>query len=199
MIGYDVKNVRLGGYSGPGNNLVSMYDGVATKIGKENIIYSAGVPLKEENYKVVASSFLSTLNDGKKVAGLQGDYFDNIKLSGAPKVSRIDKQIQFGWTLFSPDEKLAYDWYSVRWTGKITAPKTGTFNIGIEGNDGYRMYLDGKLLIDNWQKQSYNTKLKAFKFSEGKEYDIKIEFFEAAGNAKFKLIWDATVVNEWQQ
>ncbi|GIZ10210.1 glycoside hydrolase family 3 protein [Flavobacterium sp. UMI-01] len=199
LIGYDAKAARLGGYSGPGNKVVSMLEGVSNKIGKENIIYSSGVSFKEENYKVIASSFLSTVHDGKKVEGLQGEYFDNIKLSGKPKVERIDKQLQFGWTLFSPDEKLPYDWFSARWTGKLKAPKSGTFNIGIEGNDGYRMYLDGKLLIDNWQKQSYNTILKPFSFEAGKEYDIKIEFFESAGNAKFKLVWDATHQNEWKQ
>ncbi|MCG9793142.1 glycoside hydrolase family 3 protein [Flavobacterium algicola] len=199
LIGYDAKAARLGGYSGPGNNVVSMLDGVSNKIGKENIIYAPGVSFKEENYKVIASSFLSTIQNGKKVEGLKGDYFDNIKLSGKPTVERIDKQLQFGWTLFSPDEKLPYDWFSARWTGKLKAPKSGTFNVGIEGNDGYRMYLDGKLLIDNWQKQSYNTIMKAFTFEEGKEYDIKIEFFESAGNAKFKLVWDATHHNDWEQ
>ena len=199
LIGHDVKTVRLGGYSGPGNNLISMYQGVSDKIGKDNIIYAPGVALAEENYNVVASSYLSTTKDGKQVEGLKGDYFDNIKLSGQPKVERIDKQIKFGWTLFSPHEDLAYDWFSVRWTGKLKAPKTGVFNIGIEGNDGYRMYLDGKLIIDNWQKQSYKTILEPFSFEEGKTYDIKIEFFEAAGNAKFKLIWDAEIQNEWQQ
>ncbi|MBP0902977.1 glycoside hydrolase family 3 C-terminal domain-containing protein [Mariniflexile gromovii] len=199
LIGYDAKAARLGGYSGPGNNVVSMLEGVSNKIGKENIIYAPGVAFKEENYQVVASSFLSTMEDGKKVEGLSGAYFDNIKLSGQPKVERTDKKLQFGWTLFSPHESLPYDWFSVRWTGKLKAPKTGVFNIGIEGNDGYRMYLDGKLLIDNWQKQSYNTVLKPFSFEAGKEYDIKIEFFESAGNAKFKLVWDATHQNEWEQ
>ncbi len=199
LIGYDVKKVRLGGYSGPGNNLVSMYKGVSNKIGEERIVYAPGVPLKEEKYSPVASTYLSTIAEGKKVEGLKADYFDNIKLSGQPKVERVDKQIKFGWTLFSPHEDLAYDWFSVRWTGKLKAPKTGKFNIGIEGNDGYRMYLDGKLIIDNWQKQSYTTILKEFSFEEGKEYDIKIEFFESAGNAKFKLVWDAFIENNWEQ
>uniref|UniRef100_UPI004047B06B glycoside hydrolase family 3 N-terminal domain-containing protein n=1 Tax=Mariniflexile sp. TaxID=1979402 RepID=UPI004047B06B len=199
LIGYDVKAGRLGGYSGPGNNIVTMFEGVSEKIGKEHVLYAQGVPLNSEEYKPITSEFLSTIQNGKKVEGLKGDYFDNIKLSGQPKVERIDKQVKFGWTLFSPHEDLAYDWFSVRWTGKIKAPKTGRFKIGIEGNDGYRMYLDGKLLIDNWQKQSYSTILKEFSFEAGKEYDIKIEFFEAAGNAKFKLVWDATVQNEWEQ
>jgi beta-glucosidase len=199
LIGHDVKTVRLGGYSGPGIDLVSMYDGVVNKIGAEQINYAEGVALKEENHKVIPSKYLSTTKDGKVVEGLKGDYFDNITFSGSPKVERIDKKIEFGWTLYSPDESLAYDWYSVRWRGKVKAPETGVFNIGIEGNDGYRMYLDGKLLIDNWQKQSYNTIVKEFSFEAGKEYDIKIEFYESAGNAKFKLIWDADFKNEWEQ
>ncbi|MBU2997985.1 glycoside hydrolase family 3 C-terminal domain-containing protein [Cellulophaga baltica] len=199
LIGHDVKTVRLGGYSGPGNDLVSMYDGVASKIGKENIEYAEGVALTEVKYKPIASVNLSTMSEGKNVEGLKGDYFDNIKLSGKPKVERIDKKVSFGWTLFSPHEDLPYDWFSVRWTGKIKATKTGVFNIGIEGNDGYRMYLDGKLLIDNWQKQSYNTTLKEFSFEKGKEYDVNIEFYESAGNAKFKLVWDADIQDEWKK
>lgn len=199
LIGHDVKTVRLGGYSGPGNDLVSMYDGVVNKIGAEKITYAKGVSIKEVTHKVIPSKYLSTTKDGEIVQGLKGDYFDNITLSGSPKVERIDKKIGFGWTLFSPHDSLPYDWYSVRWTGKVKAPKTGEFNIGIEGNDGYRMYLDGKLFIDNWKKQSYNTILKGFSFVEGKEYDVKIEFYESAGNAKFKFVWDAEINQEWEK
>ena len=195
LIGYDAKAARLGGYSGPGNDIISMHDGIRTKIGKDNLIYASGVPFKEEKYKVITTEYLSTSSNGKKESGLQAMYFDNITLSGKPTVERIDKKIQFGWTLFSPHEDLPYDWFSARWTGKLKAPKTGTYNLGIEGNDGYKLYINGKIFIDKWQKQSYNTTVKPFTFQEGKEYDIKIEFFESAGNAKFKMIWDYGVRN----
>lgn len=198
LIGYDAKAGRLGGYSGPGNDIVSMHDGIINKVGKENVNYALGVSFKEETYKVIASKYLFTNNNGEVKNGLKAAYFDNIELSGEPKVERIDKKIQFGWTLFSPHEDLPYDWFSARWTGTLKAPKSGMVNIGIEGNDGYRLYLDGKLIIDNWRKESYNTTLKPFLFKEGKSYDIKIEFFEAAGNAKFKLIWDFDIDNNWK-
>ena len=194
LIGYDAKAARLGGYSGPGNNKVSMLDGIIEKIGAENVSYAEGVAFNETDYNVVTSEYLKTTIEGKEETGLKAEYFDNIKLSGTPRVERLDKTIEFSWTLFSPDEKLPYDWFSARWTGKLKAPKSGVVNIGIEGNDGYRLYLDGALLIDNWQKESYSTITKTFTFQAGKSYDLKIEYFESAGNAKFKMVWDYGIV-----
>jgi beta-glucosidase len=199
LIGYDVKAGRLGGYSGPGNDIVNFYQGVKNVVGEDQILYAQGVDLNSRTHNVVESEFLSTVKEGKKQSGLSAAYYDNITLEGEPKVERIDKNINCGWTLFSPHEDLAYDWYSVRWTGTIKAPQAGTYKIGVEGNDGYRLYLDGKLIIDDWKKQSYQTILKDFTFEEGKEYDIKLEFFESAGNVKFKLVWDATLESEWEK
>jgi beta-glucosidase len=199
LIGYDVKAGRLGGYSGPGNDIVNFYQGVKNVVGEDQILYAQGVDLNARTHNVVESEFLSTVKEGKKQSGLSAAYYDNITLEGEPKVERIDKNINCGWTLFSPHEDLAYDWYSVRWTGTIKAPQAGTYKIGVEGNDGYRLYLDGKLIIDDWKKQSYQTILKDFTFEEGKEYDIKLEFFESAGNVKFKLVWDATLESEWEK
>jgi len=199
LIGYDAKAARLGGYSGPGNNKVSMYDGVVNAIGTENVLWAEGVPIKDVSHVPVANEFLSTLSHGETVPGIQAEYFDNIKLSGEPKVTRIEQKAQGAWTLFSPHESIPYDWFSVRWTGKIKAPKAGTFKIGVEGNDGYRLYLNGKLFIDNWKKQSYQAILKEFSFEADKEYDIRLEYYEPAGNAIVKLVWDATVENPWQQ
>jgi len=110
--------------------------------------------------------------------------------------TRIDPRIQFGWTLFSPDpEKLSYDFYSVRWTGKLKAAESGKLKIGINGNDGYRLYLDNKLVIDNWKKLSRQTIVADYTFEKDKEYDLRIEYFEPAGNAVLSLLWNAGVVN----
>ena len=49
---------------------------------------------------------------------LRGEYFDNNTLSGAPKLTRADERIDFGWTLNSPGRGIPYDWYSVRWRGR---------------------------------------------------------------------------------
>lgn len=193
LIGFDAKAGRLGGYSGPGNEVASIYDGIIRVIGEDKVVYAEGTPLHDTPYETIAPEYLSASINGKTQPGLHGEYFDNIKLEGNPAVSRIDEQVQFGWTLFSPHPALPYDWYSVRWSGRLKAPGTGTCKIGVEGNDGYRLYLDGELLIDNWKKQSHRVILEDFDFEAGREYSLKLEFFEPEGNVKFRLVWDATV------
>ena len=93
-------------------------------------------------------------------------------------------------------EKLTYDFYSVRWTGKLKAPESGSFKIGIDGNDGYRLYLEGQLVLDNWTKRSRQVSLVEFTFEAGREYDLMIEFYEPVGNAWFRLIWNIGVVDD---
>jgi beta-glucosidase len=198
VIGRDAVEARLGGYSGPGNDRVNILEGIKKKLRSPGrVLYAKGVERVATDYVTVPSENLLCSDRGSARHGLVGEYFSNISLSGKPVFTRVDPQVQFQWTLYSPDpEKLNYDFYSVRWNGKLKGPLTGTCRIGIDGNDGYRLYIDGKLLLDNWEKVSRRTLLSDFRFEKGKEYEIRIEYFEPTGNAWFRLVWDAGVKDE---
>jgi len=87
----------------------------------------------------------------------------------------------------------------VRWSGKLKAPGNGKYKIGLEGNDGYRLYINNQLIIDNWQKQTYQTLLYGYNFEKDKQYDVRIEFYEPAGNATIKLVWNAGLKNDFNK
>jgi len=197
VIGPDAAEARLGGYSGPGNAPVSILQGIRERAGERvQVQHAEGCPRTETTYVTVPENALACMIDGRTQPGLLGEYFSNVTWEGEPVLVRRDPQIQFQWTLFSPDpERLTYDFYSVRWTGRITAPESGRFQIGIDGNDGYRLYVDGKLLIDNFVKRSRQTKLADFQFEKGRGYDLRIEFYEPVGNAWFRLVWTVGVSN----
>lgn len=187
VIGTDAMEARLGGYAGPGNEKINILDGIKNKAGKEiRVSYAAGCGRYHEEWKVVPKEFLT----------VKGEYFNNITLTGIPKLTRADNDINFQWTLFPPDASINLDFYSVKWTGKIHSPKTGKFKIGLDGNDGFRLYINNQLLVDNWKKQSYHTLLSDFFFEQNKEYDVRIEFFEPVGNAHIKLIWNVDVPDD---
>lgn len=193
VIGTDATEARLGGYSGPGNNKVSILQGIKEKAGKNiKVLYAPGCGRSDNDFKVIPSSQLKTNN----AEGLQAAYFNNVTLSDSPVVKRTDKTIDFRWTLFGPATELDADFYSVRWTGTLISPVSGRYKIGLEGNDGFRLYINNKLVIDHWLKQSYRTALADYLFEKGKQYDIKVEFYEPKGNATVKLIWNVGVIND---
>ena len=199
VIGVDAAEARLGGYSGSGIRPVSILEGLRARAGAGTPIrYAPGPGRLSPEHVVIPAANLSHVDSGIVRAGLHAEYFDNNELNGAPRVTRTDAVVDFGWTLSSPAQGIPLDWYSSRWTGRITAPRGGVQRIGVEGNDGYRLYVDGKLVIDNWRKQSYRAMLADVRLAPGTTHDIRLEYFESTGNAKLKLVWSAGVADDWR-
>ena len=197
IVGTDAVDARLGGYSGPGNKKVSILDGIKNFVKNKNIeiTYSKGIDWNLKDFVTVPAEFLSFENQ----KGLKGNYFSNSDLKGNPAFEKQDEQLNFKWTLYSPDpEKLQPDNYSVRWTGKLEAPNSGKYQLGLRGNDGFRLYVNGKLLIDNWEKLTYSTKTVDVDFLKGQKSDIVVEFHENRGEANIELIWNYGL-NDYQK
>lgn len=197
VIGSDASEARLGGYSAPSPDRVSILAGISERAGV-SVRYAAGPGRVTREYVVVGTEQLASNDSGRTVRGLRGEYFDNNTLTGAPRVVRTDPRIDFGWTLNSPGRGIPFDWYSVRWIGQLTVPASGVRRIGVEGNDGYRLSIDGRIVIDNWVKQSYGAHLANVTLRPGSTHDIKLEYFESTGNARVKLVWDAGVRDDWR-
>lgn len=194
VIGVDATEGRLGGYSGPGNGKVNILDGIIQRAGSQiRVSYAPGCGRMTREWTVIGADWVRPGGGDSAVKGLKGEYFNNIDLSGEPVVVRIDKSIDFQWTLAYPAHGIHHDFYSVRWSGVLRAPRTGRYKIGLDGDDGYRLYLDGQLVVDDWNKRGYSTKMEDFSFEKGRDYAIRVEFFEPVGNAHLKLIWNADV------
>lgn len=199
VIGTDAVEGRLGGYSRPGSAEINILDALKGRQGsKTTVTYSPGPGRSSLETVVVPSAHLSHSSDGRTSPGLQAEYFNSIDLTGNPVAQRVDAAVNFRWTLFPPAPNVNFDFFSARWTGKLTAPLSGRFRIGFEGSDGYRLFLDGKLILDNWKNQTAGGKLVVYEFQKGKEYDLRVEFFESSGISSLKLVWDAEVIDDWK-
>ncbi|HLY68579.1 MAG TPA: glycoside hydrolase family 3 C-terminal domain-containing protein [Puia sp.] len=194
VIGTDAVEARLGGYSGPGNGKVNILNGIINRAGSSiKILFAPGCGRYDQKWTEIPKDYLTNTNDHKTERGLKAEYFNNIQLKGSPDLVRTDSNVNFQWTLNAPDRSINPDFFSVRWTGKIHTAKAGHYKIGLDGNDGFRLFINNQMLIDHWKKQSYHTSLSDFFFEQNKEYDLRIEFFEPVGNAHIKLISDIDV------
>ena len=198
VLGPDAAEMRLGGYSGPGNRKASILDGIKEKLGRSvKVEYVEGCKRDEREVATIPSEHLRCMNGPTTSNGLSAAYWDNPSLSGNPAVQRVDPELQFGWALFSPYPGISRDWFSARWTGELIAPKTGGLKIGLDGNDGYRLFVNDSLVIDNWEKRSYNRILRNIDVVRGQAYGIKVEYRETTGFGKLRLVWDFGVENDW--
>lgn len=180
VIGMDAREPRLGGYSGPGVRRVSILDGLRAELGADRVKFAPGPGRDSTTFSVVPASQLD----------VRGEYFDNIDLDGAPAIVRRDSTIDFHWTLNPPGRGISLNWYSVRWTGTLATGAHHVRRLGVKGDDGYRLYLDGRLLIDNWTKRSSGSRLADVDLRPGTSHAIRLEYFETVGNGEVRLVWD---------
>jgi beta-glucosidase len=197
VIGVDAIEARPGGYSATPLEPVTILDAVRDRMRPgADVRFAPGPGRTAGGTVVVPGANLRPGPESPAGSGITGTYWANIELAGDPVLARTDSAVDFLWTLTSPGEGLPKDSYSARWTGRLRAPETGVTRLGISGTDGYRLWLDGEVVLDNWQKRSAGTRLARVNLRPGSEHDLRLEFFESVGNARLKLIWDGGVVDD---
>ncbi len=172
-------------------DLVSALQEVARKAAPERkhpleIRFVKGCSLSHGLAAPVPASALR-LPDGSG-KGLLGEYFNNQTLTGKPAFTRKDTQVNFDWGGGAP-KGLPADHFSIRWTGKLIPPKTGTYKLGTLSDDGVRLWLDGKLIIDDWRDHAVETRVASVHLEAGRAYDLKLEYYELYGEAVARLAW----------
>lgn len=198
LIGTDAIEGRLGGYSGPGNGIITIKAALEQQWKSAKITYAAGYNRDATIFVPVPATALFHRNSGRLEPGLLGEYYNEANVAGKPLFTRVDGTIDFKWTLYAPDTSLKKDFYAVRWTGELLAPASGKIDLGLEGNDGFRLYVNDSLVIDKWSKESYSIQTAAVTLKKGQRYPVRIEFREPVGNARIRLVWNHGGAANWK-
>jgi beta-glucosidase len=126
----------------------SFLQGLSNYLGPAvQVYYARGVPSLGEMAE--ATRFSTAATEGKP--GLNAEYFNNKDLQGTPAVKRTEQHVNFraGTSANYPAETL-----SSRWTAYYVPKESGSYDVFVAstGEDGgfYRLYLDDKLIFDNW-------------------------------------------------
>jgi len=121
--------------------------------------------------------------------GLVGRYYSGMALAGSALLTRTEA-VNFDWGSGAPGAGVPANQFSVRWTGTITIPTTGSYRFRTVSDDGVRLWLSGTQRINNWTNHSAtNDTTGSLNFTAGQRVPVTLEYYENGGNAVMRLQW----------
>ena len=178
----DAPEVLWGNYYGRPSRLITPLAGIKNAVSPNTkVTYALGSSLAGESVVPVPASVLSP--------GLKAEYFNNEELRGPAATVRTDERINFDWGRYKPTPELNENNFSVRWTGKLTPAESGNYTLGFTADDGARVYLDGQLLVEAWERNPNKTVTKEIALEAGRSYDLRMEYRQNNREASARLVW----------
>jgi beta-glucosidase len=158
---------------------VSVLEGISNLAGNGvSVDYLPGIAAVTDS---VFSTSIFTAPDGHS-AGLEGSYFKNKNLQGPAAFTRIDPSISFTWK-GDLQPGFPMENFSVRWKGSLTAEREDDYTMIVRGDDGYRLFLDGKLIIDDWQDQGTTLNTATVHLVAHSTHSVILEYYQDGGDA----------------
>ncbi len=185
----DALSVLLGNYNGMPSRYTTILEGIRRQFQNVRVLYAQGSLLTETSAVPVPASVLRTGGTNSR-PGLKAEYFNNLNLQGASAAERIDPEINFTWNAQPPAPGVSGTSFSARWTGELIPPVTGDYRLGGATDDGFRLYLDGKLLADDWTTHGERTITTNVRLEAGHAYKITMEYFQGEWDSVARLVWE---------
>ncbi len=121
-------------------------------------------------------------------SGLLGQYFGNVNLTDTVLLQRTEAP-NFDWGNSGPGAGVPAAAFSARWSGLIEATLAGPTQFRTVSDDGVRVWLDGRLIIDNWSIRSATSDTVSVNLVAGRRYAVTVEHFTASGPGLLRLQW----------
>lgn len=141
---------------------------------------------------------LVTIDDNDSIQGtgdgLRAEYFNNRNLTDRV-FTRIDATVNNNWASGSPDSRIDANTFSVRWTGEIESRYSETYTFNVRSDDGVRLYVDGQLIIDQWNDSPATNHTGTIFLEAGVRYDVRLEYYENTALAEMRFRWSSASQN----
>lgn len=148
--------------------------------------YAVGAKMKNDFEAVPKKAWF--LDAAATKPGVQAAYFNNGALEGAPALTRVDPTIDFDWGWNSPGKELNMSHFSARWAAYLKSPVSFPRGFAIRADDGVRLFVDGKLLLDTWDNsEGLKTYQVPFPGEANRIYEVRLEFRQGDGNSAVAL------------
>lgn len=126
----------------------------------------------------------------KSGVGLTGKYWTNKDGAGKPTLTRIDPSVDFTFS-GAIGEGVASENIFVRWEGFVEAPVAGDYTFYTRSDDGVRLWVGGKQIVDSWidRGETEDVSNATFALKAGQRIPLKMDYYQGGGGAAARLSW----------
>ena len=170
----------------------SILDGIRAAFPNTEVVYDKACELVDE-YNTI--NHMGEFNDGK---GMLVQFFNNKEFKGEPAASNYYDAMNFStFGGYGFADGVNTNEFCARATGKWTAPYTGVLKYIVNGDNGYKLTVNGKV-VDEQKGPAAGAGRRGFGFGrrrapeykefpvkEGQTYDIKIDYVK--GDSPFAM------------
>jgi outer membrane protein OmpA-like peptidoglycan-associated protein len=121
--------------------------------------------------------------------GLQGAYYAGANFEQYV-ATRRDATLNFDWHGHRPVAGVDAEQFSVRWLGWLVPPLTGRYVLHLSVDDGIRLWLNERPLLDDWHGQSLNYYQVAVELHAGQAYPVRLDYCQLAAATRVRLAWE---------
>ena len=183
ILGPNADIIPTGGGSGfvTPFSVVSVYEGMRKTRGDRQVeLLSDSILYKDISHQIYT-------DDEFTRQGFKSEYYTTRNLSGKLFRSAIESRIDHSWKMDAPFTGMPSDQFSACWTGVYRPDKSGTIQFQLAGDDGYRLFVNDRLITGDWGNHSYSTRSAFMDVKAGETYRMRIEYFDNVGEATVKF------------
>lgn len=194
VIGPNAENMQslLGNYNGTPAVASTLLTSIRQKVSPTTRVYYAqgcaiadGVP----PLTIIPTTCLHPADSGEKMNGLTAVYYNNPTFSGTPVIERIDSIVDAIWKDTTPLSGQWGDGFSVRWTGFLVPPKSGSYRIAVNGFSSYDLLIDGKPVVTYSDIHHPRVTGKKIELEGGRFYKIQLDYISKGLDPQVQLLW----------
>jgi beta-glucosidase len=189
----DDKAALLGNYAGTPARPVTLLGALRTKFAAHGIAvrYEPGCPLAG-GFPANQFPFPTDAafhDPAGAQSGVWAEFWNNPTLDGPPAIARAEPQIDLFWDYYQPQPGIAVRDTSARWTTTLVPPVNGEYLFDATLVGGARLWLDGQLLLDEWDAGPFRIRTVRAPLSAGRPVTLRLELTQNQFTAKAKLGW----------
>jgi beta-glucosidase len=182
----DSIDALVGNYNGQPSKPITVLEGLRARYPNAKITYATGTGLAGPAEPAVPDAVLCA-DAACKTPGLKAEEFAGVALAGKPSRAATARNATAVWQSAGRDT-------SIRWTGFLKAPHAGDYNLRYMSNNGYRLWVGGKQIVDAWDvTDSPSIDVGKVTLKAGEVVPVRIEAIQHGARGDQKLVWSPPI------